>query len=113
MKEFMFIFIGADYQQLGLSPDDIQNLMGKWFAWIDELKAKDLYIEGRPLSPAAKTLRGPSAVVTDGPFAEIKDIVGGYFIVKANSLAEAAELSKDFPDFHLGGSVEVREVMEM
>ncbi|MCB0600773.1 MAG: hypothetical protein KDC28_06080 [Saprospiraceae bacterium] len=39
--------------------------------------------------------------------------MGGYFIVKANSLAEAAELSKGFPDFHLGGSVEVREVMEM
>ncbi|HPG06860.1 MAG TPA: YciI family protein [Saprospiraceae bacterium] len=113
MKEFMFIFIGADYQELGLSPEEIQNLMGKWFAWIDELKAKDLYIEGRPLFPVAKTLRGPSAVVTDGPFTETKDIVGGYFIVKASSLDEAAQLAQGFPDFHLGGSVEVREVMQM
>lgn len=113
MKEYMFIFIGADYQELGLSPEEIQKLMGQWFAWIDELKAKDLYLEGRPLNAAAKTLRGPSAVVTDGPYAETKDLVGGYFIIRANSLEDATELAKDFPDLHLGGSVEVREVMAM
>lgn len=113
MKEFMLIFLGADYQQLQLSPEQAQAQMQKWFTWINELKAKDLYLEGRPLIPAGKTVKGKKPVVTDGPFAETKELVGGYFIVKANSLEEAAELAKGCPDFEMGGSVQVREVMKM
>lgn len=113
MKEFMLIFIGADYAKANLSPEQMQAQMGKWFAWIDQLKAKGIYVDGKPLTPAAKTVKGKKPVVTDGPFAESKELVGGYFIVKANSLEEAAELSKNCPDFEFGGAVEVREVMKM
>jgi hypothetical protein len=113
MKEFMFIFISADYGQLNLSPEESQVQMGKWMQWIDDLKAKDVYVEGRPLMPTGKTLSGASAVVTDGPFAETKELVGGYFIIKSDSVEAASELAKGYPDFQLGGSVEVREVMLM
>lgn len=113
MKEFMMIFLGADPEQLNMSPDQAQSQMQKWFAWVDELKQKNVYVEGRPLLPAAKTVKGKKPVITDGPFAEAKELVGGYFIVKAASLAEAAEMAKSCPDFELGGSVEVREVMAM
>ena len=51
--------------------------------------------------------------VTDGPFTESKEVIGGFFIVEAKSLDEAVQLSKDSPDFEIGGSVEVREVMKM
>jgi hypothetical protein len=113
MKEFMFIFLGADDQQTGRSPEQAQAQMQKWFTWINELKAKDLYLEGKPLIPAGKTVKGKKPVVTDGPFAETKELVGGYFVVKAASIEEAAELAKGFPDFELGGSVQVREVMQI
>ena len=53
------------------------------------------------------------ALVTDGPYAESKELVGGYFVVKANSLDEAVEIAKNgYPDFVFNGAVEVREVMK-
>lgn len=111
MKEFMLIFLGADYSSL--SPEQMQSQMGKWFAWIDKLKAKGVYVDGKPLTPSGKTVKGKKPTITDGPFAESKELVGGYFILKAKSIDEAAELSKDCPDFEFGGAVEVREVMQM
>jgi hypothetical protein len=113
MKEFMLIFIGADYTQLDLSPEEMQGQMQKWFDWVDKLRKEDVYVEGRPLAPAAVGLSGSEPVVTDGPFAESKELIGGYFIIKSSSIEAAAEIAKEFPDFHLGGKVEVREVMEM
>jgi hypothetical protein len=113
MKEFMLIFVGEDVTNRQMSPDQMQAQMGKWFSWIDSLKAKGTYVDGRPLVPAAKTVKGKKPVVTDGPFAESKEIVGGYFIINASSLDEAAEIAKGCPDFELGTSVEVREVMKM
>ena len=112
MKDFMFIFRGGSDAR-NFSPEEMQEHMKKWFSWIDRLKAKNTYITGQPLTPAGKTVRGSKALVTDGPFAESKEIVGGYFLIKANSLEEAAEIAKDCPDLPLLGSVEVREVMQM
>src|SRR5713101_3167496 len=105
MKEFMLIFIGNDPTTNQMSPDQMQAQMGKWFSWIEDLKTKGAYVEGRPLTPAAKTVQGKKPVVTDGPFAESKEIVGGYFIVKANTLDEAAAIAKGCPNFELGGAV--------
>jgi hypothetical protein len=113
MKEFMFIFLGADYTELNLSPEQMQEQMQKWYGWIEQMRSQDRYVDGRPLLPAGKTVRGASPVVTDGPFAESKELVGGYFIIKAESIEEAAELAKGFPDFKLGGAVQVREVQQM
>lgn len=111
MKEFMLIFLGADYGEINLSPEETQQQMQKWFAWVDKLKAEDIYVEGRALTPAAKSLAGNAPVATDGPYAESKELVGGYFVVKAESIDAAAKLAEDYPDYHLGGAVEVREVM--
>jgi hypothetical protein len=55
-------------------------------------------------------LRSPNKVITDGPFAEGKELVGGYFLVRADSLDEAARMAKDCPIFETGGSVEVRPI---
>jgi hypothetical protein len=112
MKDFMLLFRGA-MQQFEFSPEAMQNHMQKWFSWVDELKAKNIYVSGEPLVPAGKTVTGKKAVVTDGPFAESKEIVGGFFIIKANTIEEATEIAKDCPDLPLDGIVEVREVMKM
>lgn len=107
----MLIFIGADYGELNLSPEEMQNQMNLWFQWIDKLKSQDIYVEGRALTSNGKVVSGETPVVTDGPFAEAKELVGGYFVVKAESLESAAKLASDFPDYNYGGKVEVREVM--
>jgi hypothetical protein len=112
MKDFMFIFRGAT-EQYEFSAEEMQQHMQKWFSWVDELKAKNIYVSGEPLLPEGKTVKGAKALVTDGPFAESKELVGGFFIIKAASLAEAAELARGCPDLPLDGSVEIREVMKM
>jgi hypothetical protein len=111
MKDFMFIFSGNN-QQYDFSPEQAQKHMQNWFSWIEDLKAKKIYVAGEALLPVGKTVKGKKALVTDGPFAESKELVGGFFIIKANSLEEATEIAKGSPDLPYDGSVEVREVMK-
>src|SRR5471030_698550 len=100
MKDFMFVFRGGSSKN-HFSPEQMQGHMQKWFNWINDLKAKEIYIAGNPLLATGKVVKGEKPVVTDGPFAESKELVGGYFLIKANSIEEAAELAKGCPDFSL------------
>ena len=111
MKNFMLIFINGEGSPK-FSPDEMQANMQQWFTWINDLKAKGIYVSGEALLPGGKTVKGAEAIVTDGPFAETKEVVGGYFIVKAESIDEAAEIGKSSPDLPHGGGVQVREVMK-
>jgi hypothetical protein len=112
MQDFMFIFRGA-IDQYDFSAEQMQQHMQKWMTWIDELKAKNIYVAGEPLTPEGKTVKGAKLLVTDGPFTESKELVGGFFIIKAAGLDEATEVAKGCPDLPLGGIVEVREVMKV
>ena len=109
MKDFMFIFT-RESNSKDLSPEEMQSNMQEWFAWIDKLKAAGTYVSGEALLPGGKTVKG-KGFVTDGPFADSKEAVGGYFIVKAKSIEDAADIAKGCPDMPIGGIVEVREVM--
>jgi len=111
MKDFMFIFRGGSSNNK-LSPDAMQNNMQQWFGWINELKGKNIYVGGEPLTPSGKVVKGEKGVITDGPYAESKELVGGFVIIKADSIEDASELAKGCPDLPIGGSVEVREVMK-
>lgn len=111
MKSFMFLFRGGLDPETA-SPEEMQQNMEKWFAWVDELKQKGIYSSGEPLLPGGKTLR-KNNVVTDGPFAESKEVIGGFFLIKTDGIDTALELAKACPDLPLGGSVEVREVMQL
>ena len=106
----MLIFRGGS-DAATLSPEESQQQMQKWFEWVGELQGKGIYTAGEALTPEPGKLVGKGNVVTDGPFAESKEIVGGFFIVKATSIEAATELAKDCPDLPMGGTVEVREVM--
>src|SRR5207248_10168843 len=66
---------------------------------------------GHPLERAGKLVKGKQRTITDGPYAESKDIIGGYTLVEAKDLAEAVELSKGCPILEGGGVVEVRPVL--
>lgn len=106
----MFIFLGGDPSHL--SPDAQQAHMQKWFDWVQKLTDEKRYVGGEALLPGGKTITGPKKVVTDGPFAESKEVVAGYFVVLAKSLDEAVDIAKQCPDYGLNGIVEVREVMK-
>ncbi len=109
MKSFMFLFRGG-LDPHTASPDEMQSNMQKWMGWVDELKKKDIYTAGEALMPSGKTLRKGN-VSTDGPFTESKEIVGGFFIIKADNIDAALKIAESCPDLPLGGSVEVRDVM--
>ncbi len=111
MKDFMMIFIGADYGDLGLSPEEIQSRMGKWFAWNAKMEEAGIVKGGNALHAEAKCVSGPNRTVSDGPFAESKELVGGYYIVQAKDADAVVNIAQDFPDYDLGGTVEIREVM--
>jgi hypothetical protein len=110
MEKYMFLFRGGDLSHL--SPEEQQAQMQKWFAWVEKLTKDNRYVAGEALIPGGKTLSGSKKTVTDGPFAEGKELAAGFFVIQAKDLDDATQLAKDFPDFDLNGSVEVREVMK-
>jgi len=113
MSQFLFVYRGG---QRADSPAEGERVMQKWVAWMEDLGKKGfLKDRGQPLEQTGKVVRnnGKDKVVTDGPYAESKDIVGGYTLVEAKDLSQAAELSKGCPIFEAGGLVEVRPIMEM
>jgi hypothetical protein len=108
MSEFTFLYRGRN---TSASPEQMQKTMQKWQAWFKELTANGHLKEiGHPLEHAGKVVRGERKTVTDGPFAEAKDVVGGFTIIEARDLDQAAELSKGCPILEAGGSVEVRPI---
>lgn len=113
MKEFLFIFRGCDNPEAYDSAQIMQESMLKWKAWIDAIAAQGKYIAGQPLQPEGKVVNGKRMKITDGPFAEGKELVGGYILIKAEDLDDAVEISKGCPGFEFDGSVEVREILAM
>ena len=86
--------------------------MQRWMAWMDELDAQDTSRIAASRSSRRQIVRGRKAV-TDGPYTEAKDLVGGFTIVEAQDIDQAVELSHGCPILGGGGSVEVRPVMKM
>ncbi|MEP0264130.1 YciI family protein [Dokdonia sp.] len=111
MKEFMMIFTGADYADLGLSPEELQSRMGKWFAWGDKMEKAGVLRGGKALTPSIRRVSGENRTVTDLTSAEVKEIVGGYYLVEAKDFDHVQDIAQDFPDYDLGGTVEIREIM--
>lgn len=111
MKEFMMIFLGADYADLGLSPEELQNRMEKWFAWGNKMEQAGILRGGNALTADIRRIVGENRTVTDLTSAELKEIVGGYYLIEAKDFDAVQEVAQDFPDYDLGGTVEIREIM--
>jgi hypothetical protein len=110
MKEFALIFRLNRNSDAKPSPEQLQERLN----WLAGIAAQNkLADQGNTLSPVhAKTVK-PGNVVTDGPYAEIKEFISGYLIVKTATIDEAVELAKANPIFKVGGSVEVREIVKL
>ena len=109
-SEYLLLFRGTDWHK-GLSPQEMQEVVKQMYAWFDRLTAEGKAKAGKPLFPEGKIVaqkKGRS--VADGPFAESKEAIGGFFLLEVGSLDEAAEIAKDFPGLNYGATVEVRPV---
>jgi hypothetical protein len=115
MEQFMLIFHGGSDESTFPSAEAMQAHMGKWIAWVEKLKKNGQYASGEPLIPGGKLVSGSGGKsVTDGPYTEGKEVVGGYFVVKAKNIDDAIAITKkDYPDFEFGGSVQIRQVMKL
>ena len=110
MSEFLYIYRGG--QRPTGTPEQMQNTMQKWMAWMKQLGEKGHIKDmGHPLEQTGKVVKAHKAV-TDGPFAEAKDLIGGYTLVQASDITQAAELTSGCPIFDVGGFVEVRPIMK-
>jgi hypothetical protein len=110
MTEFVFLYRGGSRPD---SPEEGQQIMQKWMGWLKGLADRGNIIDrGQPLEPTGKIVAA-NRTVTDGPFAEAKDVVGGFTLIKARDVTEAAELAKGCPVLERGGRVEVRPVMKL
>src|SRR5882724_6348545 len=109
MTEFAFLFRGRN--RAAGSAEQQQRTVQRWGAWMGELRERGLIADpGQPLESRGKVVQGQGKAVNDGPFAEIKDVVNGFMIIKADSLETAVEISKGCPVLDDGGSVEIRPV---
>jgi hypothetical protein len=108
MASFLFVYRGSGDAEAKMTPEEMQQVMQKWGAWIGEAMTKGWMVNpGDALTPEGRVVDAKK-VVTDGPFVESKEIVGGYSIVTAATIDQAAELAKGCPGLLYGGKVEVR-----
>ena len=114
MANFMYLFRHNHAALRSMSPEQMQHLTKKWMGWADTLKKNGHFKQaGERLDEAGKVVRGKSKIITDGPFVEAKDSIGGYMLVEAKDLAQAVELAKGCPILEGDGSVEIRPIVSM
>lgn len=106
----MLIFRGGAVSRDNISPSVLQAHLEKWYAWSDGLTSQGRRNVGNPLDHLGKTVRGSERLVTDGPYAESKDLVTGAMIIEAASLDDAVEVARGCPTYEFDGTVEVRPV---
>ncbi len=112
MKEFMMIFRNEKNDQPEPTPEQMQPIIKQWQDWIGGIAAQGKFVSTNALGYEGRTVNS-NGIVSDGPYAEVKEIIGGYVIVKADNLIEAVKLSEGCPTLFMGGKVEVRDVMKI
>jgi hypothetical protein len=96
-----------------MSRDERRRALADWNAWCDKLAAQGKLLDGHPLLPEGRIVsRAPASRRLDGPFAEAKEMIGGYFFLTADSMDEAAAIAEESPNLQYGMTVEVRPIAE-
>lgn len=109
-NQYMLFFRGNDWTK-GLSPEQIQSVMNQWKSWFERFSAQGKVQGGHPLERAARIVSGKNGrIVSDGPFTEAKEAIGGYFMLNVDGYDEAVAIAKGCPGLEHGCVVEVRQV---
>jgi hypothetical protein len=109
-NDYLLLFRSETWYR-DLDQEKVQEIVTKWMDWYTGLVKSGVVETGRPLANDGKVVTAPG-VVKDGPFAEAKETVGGYFIMHAKSIDEAVAVANQCPGLPYGVMVEVRPLLE-
>ena len=108
--EYMLLFRGNQWHK-GLSPEQMQKVAGDWMAWFNRLTDQGKAVAGSPLEAEGKLVTGKNGkIIADGPFAESKEAIGGYFLLRVDTMEEAVAIAQQCPGLPFGVAIEVRPV---
>jgi len=111
-NEYMILLRSNEWYN-ALSPEELQNVMSQCKAWFERLSSQSKTTGGQALAREGATITGKSGrVVSDGPYAESKEAIGGFFVLEAANLQEAAALVRTSPLLAYGATIDVRPVAE-
>lgn len=110
-SDYMLLFRGTHWDD-GITPEEAQKTVADFMAWFERLRAQGKAIAGSPLTNEGKIVSGKNKTVADGPFAESKEAIGGYFLLQVADLDEAVEIAKGCPALAYGLKVEVRQIAD-
>ncbi len=113
--QYMLLIYGDEVKEAGRSPAAQEAIMKAYYAFGDSVRSRNAMVAGEALHPTATAttvrVRGGKTMTTEGPFAETKEQLGGFYIVECKDLDEAIEFAAKIPGA-AGGSVEVRPVVD-
>lgn len=113
MEKFIFLFRGGDtHIHNAKDSKETMDYIHSWTKWMQGLGEKGILAGGDPLQTTGKQVNGKNKAVTDGPFSEANEMVGGYLLVNAKDIEDAVEISKGCPIFEENGKVEVRPIQK-
>ncbi|MGH3137195.1 MAG: YciI family protein [Gaiellaceae bacterium] len=111
MRFLMLVCWGTDEMDAQAEPDPTDKLNEESFPWLDDVQARGIWVTGDQLAPPRRArsvrVRDGKTIVTDGPFTETKEAVGGFDIIECGSLEEAVEIAAAHPVARMG-TIEVR-----
>ncbi len=110
-SQYLLLFRGTHWDK-GLPPEETQKVVNQFYAWFERLTQEGIAKGGQPLMDGGKVVSGKKRTVADGPFAESKEAIGGYFLLQVADLDAAVEIAKQCPALDYGLTVEVRAVAE-
>lgn len=111
-SEYLLLFRGTPWDSC-VSAEEFQQLMDKVMAWFEGLQQQGKVKAAQPLDSIGRTIsRSKGRPVADGPFAESKEAVGGYLLLRADTLDEAATIARTNPALEYGLTIEVRPVLD-
>jgi len=110
-SEYLLLFRGSEWYN-GLSAQELEQTMDRFKAWFDGLNEQGVLKGAQPLVREARMVGRNGRVFFDGPFAESKEAIGGYFLLAVNSFDEAVAVAKGCPALDYGTEIEIRPVAD-
>ena len=112
MPKFMILIYETDATSGKLGPEERKAVLDKYAEWNKSLRDKGVFTGSERLSPAGRVLRKTDQKlrIHDGPYAESKEVFGGYWAIEVGSFEEAVECCRNSPHLDYGGTLEIREI---
>ena len=116
MSQYLLLLHESESDFAGFSPEEIQKIIQEYRVWTKRLMDEKRIVHNNKLTDEpGKVLRpgNDEIIITDGPYSETKELVGGYYVIEAADYTEAIEIAKTSPHLRYGGRIEVREIHQL